>query len=414
MIRPPTRAHEHDLGRRRRADDLRALQARPPGVRGARPRRARASAGRAAGAPAAPRTAAALPEVSEPEIVRHYNRLSKRNFDLDTGFYPLGSCTMKHNPKLHERVAALAGSRQAASAPAARACPGGARADVAPAGGAGGDRGPAARLAAAVGRIARRACGGAADARLPRGPRRAAHQGADPRHRARDQPGDGDHGRLRGRPHRHRRARQRRPRRPARQGDRRGRLPDAHQPLDAGPVRAGDRGDRHDRPRRGRDALLRRRQPERDHGHLPPGGHGLRHRPLQPAQVLHPAPRRRWPGRRADRRRRADRAVSAPAAGGAPRAGRQRRRRAVLRPRLRPAQVDRAPARLSGQLRRVRALLRLHPLARRGRPARRLRGGGPERQLPARPTAGARGDGVPARSPTSACACTSSCCPARR
>jgi glycine dehydrogenase subunit 2 len=54
---------------------------------------------------AAPR----LPEVSEPEIVRHFNRLSKRNFDLDTGFYPLGSCTMKHNPKLHERIAALAG-----------------------------------------------------------------------------------------------------------------------------------------------------------------------------------------------------------------------------------------------------------------------------------------------------------------
>ena len=50
-----------------------------------------------------------LPEVTEPEIVRHYNRLSKRNFDLDTGFYPLGSCTMKHNPKLHERVAALPG-----------------------------------------------------------------------------------------------------------------------------------------------------------------------------------------------------------------------------------------------------------------------------------------------------------------
>jgi glycine dehydrogenase subunit 2 len=54
-------------------------------------------------------TPAKLPEVSEPEIVRHYNRLSKRNFDLDTGFYPLGSCTMKHNPKLHERVAALPG-----------------------------------------------------------------------------------------------------------------------------------------------------------------------------------------------------------------------------------------------------------------------------------------------------------------
>jgi glycine dehydrogenase subunit 2 len=50
-----------------------------------------------------------LPEVSEPEIVRHYIRLSKRNFDLDSGFYPLGSCTMKHNPRLHERVAALPG-----------------------------------------------------------------------------------------------------------------------------------------------------------------------------------------------------------------------------------------------------------------------------------------------------------------
>jgi glycine dehydrogenase subunit 2 len=53
---------------------------------------------------------AKLPEVSEPEIVRHFNRLSKRNFDLDTGFYPLGSCTMKHNPKLHERLAGLPGN----------------------------------------------------------------------------------------------------------------------------------------------------------------------------------------------------------------------------------------------------------------------------------------------------------------
>jgi glycine dehydrogenase subunit 2 len=51
-----------------------------------------------------------LPEVAEPEIVRHYNWLSKRNFDLDSGLYPLGSCTMKHNPKLHERVAALPGN----------------------------------------------------------------------------------------------------------------------------------------------------------------------------------------------------------------------------------------------------------------------------------------------------------------
>ncbi len=52
---------------------------------------------------------ARLPEASEPEIVRHYVTVSKRNFDLDSGFYPLGSCTMKHNPRLHERVAALPG-----------------------------------------------------------------------------------------------------------------------------------------------------------------------------------------------------------------------------------------------------------------------------------------------------------------
>ncbi|MFL5825539.1 MAG: aminomethyl-transferring glycine dehydrogenase subunit GcvPB [Thermoleophilaceae bacterium] len=51
----------------------------------------------------------ALPEIAEPEIVRHYNNLSKKNFDLDTGFYPLGSCTMKYNPKVNERVAGLPG-----------------------------------------------------------------------------------------------------------------------------------------------------------------------------------------------------------------------------------------------------------------------------------------------------------------
>ena len=50
-----------------------------------------------------------LPEISEPEIVRHYTMLSTKNFHVDRGFYPLGSCTMKHNPKLHERVAALPG-----------------------------------------------------------------------------------------------------------------------------------------------------------------------------------------------------------------------------------------------------------------------------------------------------------------
>jgi len=50
-----------------------------------------------------------LPEVSEPDVVRHYTRLSHRNFSIDEGFYPLGSCTMKYNPKIHEDAARLSG-----------------------------------------------------------------------------------------------------------------------------------------------------------------------------------------------------------------------------------------------------------------------------------------------------------------
>ncbi len=52
---------------------------------------------------------ASLPEVSEIEVVRHYTHLSQRNFSVDTGFYPLGSCTMKYNPKVNEDMAALPG-----------------------------------------------------------------------------------------------------------------------------------------------------------------------------------------------------------------------------------------------------------------------------------------------------------------
>ena len=52
-----------------------------------------------------------LPEVSEPELVRHFTTLADRTFGVDTGFYPLGSCTMKHNPRVHERLASLPGFR---------------------------------------------------------------------------------------------------------------------------------------------------------------------------------------------------------------------------------------------------------------------------------------------------------------
>jgi glycine dehydrogenase subunit 2 len=52
-----------------------------------------------------------LPEISEPELVRHFTALADRTFGIDTGFYPLGSCTMKHNPRVNERVVNLPGFR---------------------------------------------------------------------------------------------------------------------------------------------------------------------------------------------------------------------------------------------------------------------------------------------------------------
>jgi glycine dehydrogenase subunit 2 len=55
------------------------------------------------------RTAPALPEVSEMQVVRHYTRLSQKNFSIDTHFYPLGSCTMKYNPRACNSLAMLPG-----------------------------------------------------------------------------------------------------------------------------------------------------------------------------------------------------------------------------------------------------------------------------------------------------------------
>jgi glycine dehydrogenase subunit 2 len=51
----------------------------------------------------------ALPSVTEVDVIRHFTRLSKWNYGVDDGFYPLGSCTMKHNPRINEKVAALSG-----------------------------------------------------------------------------------------------------------------------------------------------------------------------------------------------------------------------------------------------------------------------------------------------------------------
>ncbi|TDL97878.1 glycine dehydrogenase subunit 2 [Macrococcus brunensis] len=56
---------------------------------------------------------AMLPEIAELDLMRHYTELSNKNHGVDTGFYPLGSCTMKYNPKINERIARMAGFAQA-------------------------------------------------------------------------------------------------------------------------------------------------------------------------------------------------------------------------------------------------------------------------------------------------------------
>jgi glycine dehydrogenase subunit 2 len=55
------------------------------------------------------KAAIGLPGLSEPETMRHYVRLSRRNYSIDAGLYPLGSCTMKHNPRVNEKMARLDG-----------------------------------------------------------------------------------------------------------------------------------------------------------------------------------------------------------------------------------------------------------------------------------------------------------------
>ena len=347
-----------------------------------------------------------LPEIAEPEIVRHYTQLSTRNFHVDKGFYPLGSCTMKHNPKLHERVAALPGHARLHPLQAPARAQGALQLMW--------------ELQAALAEIAG----------LP-------HVSL--------QPSAGSQGELAG-------VLLTRAYHEARGEDRHKVLtPDtAHGTNPATVTMAGyqvvkvgtadDGGvdlddlrskvdddvaslmltnpntlgifDRnieemaHDHARRRGDALLRRGEPQRRHGPRAAGRHGVRHRPLQPAQDLHPAARRRRAGRRADRGVRPDRAVPAAAAGRAA-------RRRVVRPGLRPAAVDRPPARLPGQLRRLRALLRVHPVAGRRRARRGERHRGPERQLPDGAAAASCAAST-SRSPSTARACTSSCSPAGR
>ena len=152
--------------------------------------------------PAAARRATppALPELNEPEVVRHYVNLSQLNYAIDTGFYPLGSCTMKFNPKLNEWAARLPGLRDAPPARARRDRPGHAPAAL----GARGDPRRGQRDAGGHAPAGRRRPGRAVrdpdDPGVPPQPRRhRARRGPRPGLLARDEPGDGDDGRASGR-----------------------------------------------------------------------------------------------------------------------------------------------------------------------------------------------------------------------
>ena len=61
-----------------------------------------------------------MPEVSEGEIVRYFSQISQMNFSIDHNFYPLGSCTMKYNPKLNDEIASLPGFHRGPPAADAR------------------------------------------------------------------------------------------------------------------------------------------------------------------------------------------------------------------------------------------------------------------------------------------------------
>ncbi|CAA9343647.1 MAG: Glycine dehydrogenase [decarboxylating] (glycine cleavage system P2 protein), partial [uncultured Gemmatimonadaceae bacterium] len=403
--RPRARAARDADAARPRAHHLRQVQGGPARVHGARARRGRPAARRPHPRAHAPDGAAEaardLRAGDQPPLqAALHAQLRPRR-----GLLPARLVHDEAQPEDARARRGAAGELPAAPAAGPQAGPGRAAAHVRPAGRARRDRRPPARAPAALRGLARRARRRAAHPRLPRGPRRRPHEGPHPGHRARDEPGDGDDGGLRGRQGRDERRRRRRHRRPPREGRRPGRLPDAHEPEHPRALRPQHRGDRLDRPRRRRDPLLRRGEPQRRHGHLAPGRHGLRHRPLQPPQDLHAAARRRRAGRRADRGVRPHRAVPAQAPGGeegkrfrpAGHRWRSSSGRRHIRPGVRPPQVHRPPARLPGQLRRLRPLLRLHPLPRRRRPPRGFRDGGAQRELPARAAQGGRRGGVPAR-----------------
>ena len=176
-------------------------------------------------------TAPRLPEISEPELVRHFTALADRTFGIDTGFYPLGSCTMKHNPRVNEQRRMLPGFRDLHPLSRTRTRQGALELMWRLQDDACRGRGPARDHAPAGGRVAGRADRPDAHARVLRRPRRGrARHDRHRRHAHGTNPASVTMAGYKLAKVQTRRARQRRPRAPARDGER------AHRRADARPT----------------------------------------------------------------------------------------------------------------------------------------------------------------------------------
>ena len=349
--------------------------------------------------PEAPR----LPELAENEIVRHFTNLADRNFGIDTGFYPLGSCTMKYNPRVNERVVALPGFAnlhphqedegaqgalelmwelqqilaEVAGLPAVTLQP------------AAGSQGELTGLMLMRAYFEDRGEGAQRDTIITADTAHGTNPASVTMAGYKLEQGGDD------------RARQPRPRRPARQGRRAHGGTDADESLDARAVRRGHRRGGGDLPC-SNGALLYYDGANLNAvaGISRPGDMGF--------DIVH---------------YNLHKTFSQPHGGGGPgggpvavrddaravpalTAGRARGRR--LPARSRPPEVDRPGARVRRPVRRVRPRLRLHAGLRPG-PEGDVGGGGAERELP--PGAAPR---LVRRSRTTASACTSSCSPPAR
>ena len=263
--------------------------------------------------PNASASAPDLPGLTEPEAMRHYVRLSRDNYSIDAGLYPLGSCTMKHNPRLNEKMARLPGFSDVhplqpistaqgalmvieALAGALITLTGMSALAMSPKAGAHGELCGMMAIKAAI-----EARGETADAA----------RGAGARFGARNQSRNSRSNRLLGASGAGWRRWQRQ-RRSRASGARAGRRRDhADQSEHLRPLRAPDRRDRRGGAGGGRVLLLRRREFQRDRRQGAAGRSRRRRHAHQPAQdVLH-APRRRRTGRRPGRAFGAARALRA-------------------------------------------------------------------------------------------------------